>query len=392
MMKNKRGQYLESPTVHVAVFVVMLALFIVAYLILLPSSEREKLLGTGEEYEPEGAEEEEGLTEKETILSVYPGNVYPYSRETDTKNLASVNIYSTLQSTPVMLATNVIVTKNLLMNNYKELEFGLENLDNLENLGLFFNTGEAKGELIVKINDNEIYRGKVLGGDLPVRIPAEYLKESNKLILEVSSPGWMILATNKFTLKDVQLIKQISKENRVELRSFVVDDTENLRKGSLGFFINCLKIRGEQGTLKISLNGKNIYIGRIVCDAGFANVDLIKDNFVNGRNTLAFEIDTGEYSLEQVKIELETEKEKVPQYFFSVDEKEEKYILKINFEESSEIKRATVTINGDNIYVDEYANSYKKDITEFIREGENYIKIIAKNEFTIDLLEITQGL
>lgn len=388
-MKGKRGQFLESPTVHVAMFIVMMVLFLIVYLVFLPKAEREKLLGTGEEYEPEGTETTaEG--EKEILLSVFPGKVFPYSKETDTKNLASVNIYSTIKSSPIMLADSVVVSRSLLSNNYKELKFDLDNLADLEGLSLFFNTAEAKGELIVKINGNEIYRGKVLGGDLPIKIPIEHLKESNSLVLESSSPGWMILTLNEFTMKDVQLIKQLNFENKIEMRSFVVDDVENLRKGKLGFFINCLKIKGEQGVLKIGLNGRNIYTGRIVCDAGFVDVDLIKDNFVNDRNTLTFEIDQGEYNLEQVKVELEIEEEKTPQYFFSIDDKTGEYKIKLNFEYSDEVKRATITINGNNLYIDEYSNEYEKDITEFIREGENYVKIIAKNEFVIDLLEVKQ--
>ena len=80
-MKDKRGQKIESPTVHVAIFVLLMALFIIGYLVLLPKSERERLLGTGEEYEPD--EYEEGIeVEKEILLSVSPGAVYPYSKET----------------------------------------------------------------------------------------------------------------------------------------------------------------------------------------------------------------------------------------------------------------------------------------------------------------------
>ena len=54
-MIGKRGQKIESPTVHVAIFVLVLGLVIVGYLVLLPQTEREKILGTGEEYYPEGS-------------------------------------------------------------------------------------------------------------------------------------------------------------------------------------------------------------------------------------------------------------------------------------------------------------------------------------------------
>ena len=387
-MKDKRGQKIESPTVHVAIFVLLMALFIIGYLVLLPKSERERLLGTGEEYEPD--EYEEGIeVEKEILLSVSPGAVYPYSKETEEKDLASVNLYSTTKTSPVMLADKVVVTRSLFRNNYKELNFDLDSLADLAGLGLFFSTGDAKGNLVVIINNNEVYRGRVLG-DLPIDIPSEYLKNyNNKLILEAASVGWMFLSVNEFTLKDVQLIKQISLENKVEMRSFVVD-VDGLRKGKLGFFINCLKINVEQGRLKIDLNGRNLYVGKVVCDAGSIDVDLVKNYFVDGRNTLTFNIDKGEYVLERVKLELDVEKKSVPQYYFSIDEVKVKYILKMNFEESSEVKRATITINGDNLYLDEYGNSYKKDITELIREGENYIKVIAKNEFVIDLFEVVR--
>jgi len=390
-MIGKKGQKIESPTVHVAIFVLLLGLFIIFYLILLPQAEREKLLGTGEEYYPEGYEEEAEEEEKEIILSVVPGRVYPYSRGTEKKNLASINLYSTMKTSPIMLADTIIVTRSFLVNKYKELSFDLDNLADVESLGLFFNTGNTKGNLVVIVNGNEVYRGRVRGGDLPITIPVEHLKKfNNRLILEVSHPGIFFLSTNKFIMRDVQLIKQLSLENKVEFRSFVVDKIDSIRKGKLGFFINCLKIRGEHGTLKVGLNGRNVYIGKIVCDAGFIDLDLIKSYFVEGRNTLSFEIDKGEYILEQARLELNVEESKEVRYYFSVDEKKGDYELKMMFEPIDEVKRGTITINGDNLYLDEYSDKYKKDVTSFIREGENYIKITAKNEFVIDLLEIIQ--
>lgn len=391
-MIGKKGQKIESPTVHVAIFVLLLGLIIIAYLVLLPRTEREKLLGTGEEYYPEGyEEEEEGEVEREILLSEYPGEVYPYSREIDDKSLASVNLYSTTRTKPVMLADKVIVSRSLFINNYKELSFDVEGFDDLNNLGLFFNTGDANGDLVVILNGNEVYRGRVRGGDLPIELPYEHLKKfNNQLIFESSHPGLFILSKNRFTLKDVQLIKQIDLVNKVEMRNFVVDNLESLRKGELGFFVNCLKVNVEQGTLKVGLNGRQVYIGRVVCDAREVEIDLLKNYFVDGRNTLTFEIDTGEYILEQVDLDLDVEAKKEPKYYFVVDEVEGKYTLKMNFVESDEIKRATISVNGENVYLADYGNFFKKDITSLIREGENYVRISAKNEFVIDLLEIVK--
>lgn len=390
-MFNKKGQKLESPTGHVAIFIIIMALFILVYLLLLPQSEREELLGTGEEYAPEGAEEEVEADEEEIILSVTPGYVYPYSRDKEEKDLASVNLYSTIKTKPIMLADSIVVTRSFLINNYKELVFDIDSLADVENLGLFFNTGKAKGNLVVILNNHEVYRGKVLGGELPIKLPREYLREyNNELILEASHPGFFLLSTNKFIMKDIQLIKQLSLINKIEYRSFVVDDAESLRKGELEFFINCLKINIDHGILKVGLNGKNVHIGKVVCDAGSIDIDLLKDYFVSGKNTLVFEIDKGEYILEQVELNLEIEEKQLVNYYFSVDELEEKYVLEMSFEDSDEVKRGTISINGDNLYLDSYKNSYRKDVTEYIREGENFIKITAKNEFVIDLLEIIQ--
>ncbi len=142
--------------------------------------------------------------------------------------------------------------------------------------------------------------------------------------------------------------------------------------------------------MKVGWNGRNVYIGKVVCDAGYIDLDLIKNYFVEGRNTLSFEIDKGEYILEQARLELNVEDSKEVRYYFSVDEKEGDYELKMMFELMDDVKRGTITINGDNLYLDEYSDKYSKDVTSFIREGENYIKITAKNEFVIDLVEIVQ--
>ena len=45
-------------------------------------------------------------------------------------------------------------------------------------------------------------------------------------------------------------------------------------------------------------------------------------------------------------------------------------------------------MNAETVFVDVNSGRYEKDITEFVKEGENFIKIFARNEFDLVQLEI----
>ena len=82
MRITKRGQAdlapPQSPTAHVAAFVSLLVLFIILYIFLLPTKEREELLNITQVTEEEQIKEKE---EANVLLSQSPGLLYPFEQK-----------------------------------------------------------------------------------------------------------------------------------------------------------------------------------------------------------------------------------------------------------------------------------------------------------------------
>ncbi len=382
---QKKGEAPKSSTQFVAILISLLALYLVLYFFLLPKETQQELLG-----EEVVSEYEEGEKTVKTILMESPGRVYPYTKETSVKKIPSVNLFSTLKTDVKTLANSLYVSSSIFGKNSQDLVFDLADLESVKKLDLFFDVRSHKGGLNIYLNDVMIFSGEIRGAyDLPVELPVSYLQTRNVLRIQATSPGWKFLTRNYYELRDVKIIKNYQVENKKEVRNFVLSDKDKVNDANLNFFVNCLEIGYDQGTLKVDVNRFNVYTSRIVCDAGLREIDIPLDYLVDGNNLVKFEIDKGDYIIEQIELKLRLESKEFPTYYFMLDEDEVNKDIKLKMEFEYDVtKRATIIVNGKKIYLDTKANKYEKDISEWLREGENYIKIIPKIEFEILHLEV----
>jgi len=148
-----------------------------------------------------------------------------------------------------------------------------------------------------------------------------------------------------------------------------------------------------------------VFFGKVVCDASQSRFDISEDYFVDGTNRLTFEVDKGNYIIEEIELTYDFDEGINPLYFFTIDEDDFEdildgddvfLILRLDKSEdddrsddfSSNRKRADIRINDKTIFMDVNTKRFEKDITDFAREGENFIKIFPKNEFDLIQLEI----
>ena len=395
-MKYRKAQVVPSGA-QVAGFVALIALFIILYIILLPDSEKEKLIGVDFEDE-DGVSSSDGGEGKvfRILLSETPGSLSPLEEEEVEQNLAAINLFSGTEKGVQSLANLLTISRSVFQNKQQVLSFKLENLNNVEKVSLLFFISESKGEIILKLNGNEFYRGKLSSGDLPIELPKALLTIDNKVELIASNPGIFFLSVNKYLLRDVKLITEYNIQNKKEQRSFVLSSSEmeGLEKIELNYFVNCIEV-SERGTLRINVNGHSVDTYLVGCDAGEVNLEISKKYLVEGRNAIEFEIDKGNYVLEQVVLAKKLEKKGFPKYFFEIKKEEFEDVednnlnveLEFSFRDEGR-KRATILVNGERFYLDSYGERYSKDISELAVRGENYIKIIPKNEFEVENLEI----
>lgn len=386
MKLNRKGDATEIST-----FIVLMALFMVLYVVLLPPGERDEILGEtsattagGEVSVAEGAK---------VLLSESSGQVFAYSKNINTFNLEPVHLYLKDETTQTPLVKSLSVSRNLIKDNFKNVLFTIDNMDKVSSAKLFMVVAEGKNRLTIKLNDRIIYQGALTSEQLPIDLPKEYLQKSNKLTFSTDlPPASEFYKSTYYLLQDIKLIKTEIVEQTETSRSFFVDSAAGtVRKATLGYIVNC-NAQEPRGQLSIKLNNNLVSKDTIFCDfhgeikLPLDNEDLSSD----GRNRLVFSVDKGDYSLDMVSVKVETGKATYPSFTFdidsdaynAIDDGSKKLFLKFKFRDSGR-KKASVSVQESEFSFDTSASEYSKDISAMVDNGANYIKIVPREDFEI---------
>jgi hypothetical protein len=376
--------------------VLMIGLFIIVYIILLPEGEKARFIGEEPLYAPSTGGYPGGEITGGLFLSETPGVLYPLDARIVATPLASVNLFSFVQSGGQSLASLITVKRSTFTDESKELVFQVNDVAQTQQAQLLFLVKEGEGDLIISLNNHEIFSGPVSVEDLPIALPRSLLKQVNTLKFSVSKPGLNIFASHEYILKDVQVFIKHLEDNSKEVRTFVVSDSEmrNLRRMTLFFVVNCFTI-GDEGRMVLSLNGKVIADGLIVCDAGPVAVDIDQSDIISGRNALLFEIDQGKYVLEQMVVEKETGQEEASKFVFTMQVADVDLIrsgahvvMDMQFVPDGLRKIGTVYVNGFPLYVDTFDSGYVYDITGLTGPGTNLVRIVPETPLDIVMFNI----
>lgn len=385
-MSSKRGQV----AYEASILIVIIALLLLGYIILLPPAEREALL---EEGAPSVGED---IPAAKVLLSESPGKVYSYTTNKQVLNLEPVRVFSKTEPESSVLVKSLTVSRNLLKNNFKEVLFDVQEFKDLDSARLLFLIRESKGPLTIYLNENVVYDGELDSSQLPIELPKSYLKtKGNVLRLESASTGWRIFSSNFYLLQDLTLVKVLNIKNDVVVRDFLMDTEEQkLRSAKLLYFISCND--NKNGRLTLSLNNRQVFSDLVFCEyLDEREVPLSKDFFsLSGSNTLKFEVDTGDYSIDQIRVSAELSRSSYPTYRFEVDSRLWQRIQAGSAEVSMRAvlgegrKKSTFIINGESVFMDTSAPSYEREITDLLVNGANSLKIVPDNTFDLSSLKV----
>lgn len=388
MKLRKRG----DSAVEISTFVIILALFIILYVILLPPGDRDALLDTGSSSTSAAGEVavEEGST---VLLSESPGPVFAYSKNVQNVKLEPVHLYMKDDTAQQNLVKSLAVSRNLLKDSYKNVLFSIEDAEKLKQAKLFLAVSESKGQLTIKLNGNIVYQGVLASDQLPIELPKEYLRASNTLAFSVNLPDASeFYRSNYYLLQDIKLVKVESAKNLEASRVFFVDsDAGEVKKAELGYSINCNALE-PRGSLSIKLNSRLVSRDTVFCDF-HDEIKLPLDKAAlspDGRNLLVFSIDKGDYNLDVVGVRVETGKATYPSYTFDIDSDDyasikdgsKKLSLKFKLRDTGR-KKAAVSVQESEFSFDTSASEYSKDISAMVDSGANYVKIVPKEDFEI---------
>ena len=379
----------------IAVLIVLIALFMALYLLFLPQKERLELLGENQTNET-GTQRTQGqgtLTQG-LLLSQSPGSLKPFEKDTNTHDIDAVNLYVRAEPITIDLANSLTISKSLFSENKRELRFNIDDLNNLDQVTLFFLVNNAKGNLIISLNDVEIYNNKAQGLK-SVTLPVDLIQKTNKLTFTVSSPGFNIFAKNSYTLSEIKVRESFEITNTKEQRTFTLTASES-GDAKLNFFVFCNN-PSSKGRLRVFVNNEEIANEVLGCASADKSIEIDKESLKEGKNTLLFEIDKGDYLVNDIKLEVNVEEGGSKTYKFSVTKKQfddildsgKEVKLSIKFNDvGDDVKKATININNNEFTLETKDLDYERFITSLIDEGNNFIKITPQSEFDIELLEI----
>ncbi len=373
----------------IAVFIILIALFMVLYLIFIPPADREELLGLNQTSGEEGSTNE-GSPTGNSLLSQNPGILKPNENDESKHEIDTIQLY--LKNEPITddLASSITVSKTAFKTETKELRFNVEDLQNLDKVTLYFFVNEAKGDLIITLNGIEIFNAKARGLQTVI-LPRDLLTENNVLIFRTSSPSFF--SKNIYTLGELKVKEDFELTNQKEERSVVLTASET-GKGELSFFVFCNQAP-TGSRLRIFLNQEEIFNNVISCVSAGKVVEIEEDLLDEGSNTFLFEIDKGDFLINDIELKVDLEEGGSRTYRFSLTEIQMNTILndpkevKLTMDFSNDKqKRAIINVNGNEFSLETSDIDYGRFITSLVKEGNNFIRIEPENEFIVDLLEV----
>lgn len=395
-MSNKRGQ--EASGGGAAALVAIITLLIILYVLFIPPSEREKILKVNESSSGTSASNgtsSGGVEYNKTLLAVQPGKIYYVAQNEIEHDLPSINLYTKTEGMVIKEVNSIAVKKALFMEKKQNMTFELDYPEQTKNVLLSFNVLRSYGELIIKLNGQEIFNGEIKGMPNPIKLPVELLKKVNSLEFEAASIGLVFWKVNDYVLENVKITGDITEMSASESKSiFLVNKNEkdNLDKSSVTFSAGC-DIESV-GRLFVEINGYDIFTG--VPDCGqIRTYQFSPDKLMQGENIIRFKTEKGHYLLDRIVVKTELTEPEQYAWFFQLNDAEfnsaSNNSIKINmtaeFVDDS-YKEGYFVING---YETGFSSKRMEEswiINPYVKRGGNTIKLDPKNNMFITELSV----
>ncbi len=357
--------------------------FIILYIIFLPPDERAKLLGENETVVE--AEENASVEDEENILMLeYPGRIDYLKEKEYEHDISWFHLYKTIDAQELDTINPFVIRHGLFDEVKKEIPLKISDLKNTESILLSFTAKKYDGLLTIKLNDVNIFESEITTSNpKPIKLKKDYLEENNILEFSVSGTGIKFWSTNIYSLDDIKIVGDVADISRQESKNiFFISENEklNLERAKLRFLPECEQ--GDVGKLDILINYQEVFSG--VPDCKTINMYTFSPSVLHkGDNNIVFKTDKGSYLIEQIKITTDLKELSYSTYYFPINETtiekiegdEYDAVFSIEFIDDKKDKEMNININNRMIYVDTDEVDYYKNIDDYVKEGNNFIKI-----------------
>ena len=383
--------------VNAAVLVAVIGGLIILYILFLPESEREALL-EGEDIEK--TSKSSSKDNEDILLREFPGRLDNVEVILD-KTIPNIFLFEKTDAKELERLNPFIVRNGWFDEKKRVVSFGIEDLENTDNVILSFNAKKHEGILTIKLNNEIIYENEIISETVaPIRLKKNLLGDENTFEFGVSSVGFRFWKTNEYSLDDIKIVGDITDRSKQESRNvFTLTGTElfNVERVDLRFVPYCRNV-ASVGVLEIFINNREVFSAVPVCEDPYRQ-PLPLGVLNAGENRLIFKTNKGSYSVEQIKVEFVENEIRETVYFFEVNQStiddieagDVDVILSIEFVEGERNKSADLNINDRLSTIDTEDRVFTKtlndnDDPDFIEEGNNFIEIRPRTR--LDIVEI----
>jgi hypothetical protein len=110
-----------------------------------------------------------------------------------------------------------------------------------------------------------------------------------------------------------------------------------------------------------------------------------------GDNKLLFVIDNGDFTFSELKLVSSLKSSIYPTYYFTVNKNQIDDLksgdvtskLAFYFDDNVMLKKAKVSLNGQDFFIDTRKGNLTYDVTPYLNQGTNFIKLIPTNTFNV---------
>jgi hypothetical protein len=379
---NKRGR---DPSIQG--LIVLIGIMIILYTIILPPCDKCNLLGSDC---PDTCDLEDS---GRVLLLEFPGDIGEIQDDSIKHVFESANLFDKGDPELKILSNSLEMKSGLFGSSDQNLDFGLDDIENLERLSLSFAVIESRGNLIITLNGKQIFNQDIDANKIEtVELPMEYLEGNNDLELKVNPPGFAFWLTNKYSLKDITLKEEFELVHTSDVLDFSVSSSEknSIVDSELRFYVYCKGTPGESNILKVHLNDNLLLSELMGCTNEDYSLDIDEDDFESGVNQLKFSVTGGNYLISDIRIDNVVSGKVYPSYTFYVsqeiyDDEDDFYLI---LDMTGDEKRGDIILNDEVIELDT-SNTFKEyDVSDKIKKGNNFVEIRPLTDFRIDELKV----
>ena len=389
------GKKARGEGASISVVLIVIALFMVLYIIFLPVEDRRNLLDLNQS---DTTSSGSTTTEKIELLAESPGTISPTKEFGVKHTLPEVNLFIKTEPEVNKLAANLAIKKGLFVKSSPLLRFKAGEIKDTNDVILSFYVQKASGELRIKLNGNIIYSETINSpGSKVVDINKNLLSSENELEFSVSSG---IFSVNEYNLQDITFKQEFERINSKEERTLTLTEGEfkTISSAKLIYTQVCNgQLSHDTTAFDIHINEFRVSSQNIKCVTTNQEIEIDTQYLRNGKNIITFTLEEGDFSFSQIDVETKSSDTKFLTYQFSVPLSEFKDIeagnKKVNIEflmsQEKRKKNANLVINNDEILLNTDSAEFSRDISDFIVQGTNFVRIIPSNTFLVNSIKVT---